>query len=132
MSTSLITWVPKVDETMIAFDPSLANTGWVLVRMGRAIDQGVIKTPPSDTGIRGNLERSETIYSEVAFLLKTYVPVYVACELPAVQGYRIDAALLSSQAIYLASAHTLNVVPRLINSQHVKKRITGNARASKG
>jgi crossover junction endodeoxyribonuclease RuvC len=42
-----------VDDLILGVDPGLANTGWALLRDGRAIvDWGTIRTPPGETAPR--------------------------------------------------------------------------------
>lgn len=135
MSTKLITKAPV--EAWLGFDPSLRNTGWIVILGGDVWDRGVFNTEPGEDlkGIADNIRRANEIGDAAHELIWKHMRrpsgLRLAAELPAVHGHRIDSALLSSQAIYSAGSHLIDEPMVFINSQHAKKRVAGDAKASK-
>ena len=106
----------------LGIDQSLGNAGWVVLEDEAAIASGVISTTHSDySGIVDSLYRCQQATAMFAELLMTLAPDAVACEYPAVRGYRTESSLLAASA--LVSAASLAGVKELtvVNAQRVRK-----------
>lgn len=121
------------DQRVLAFDQSLANTGYALIVGGRVIETGNLRTESSETGNESNFIRAIQVFAHVNQLTYRMAPDLIVHEAPPVGGGRIrnpEASLLSAFAIRL-SAHLDDVPVRMETPQAAKKRWTGNARAKK-
>jgi Holliday junction resolvasome RuvABC endonuclease subunit len=123
---------------ILAFDQSLANTGWVYITRGRVVDQGLIKTEERDDlrGIEADLVRSYDLGQPIGNLFARWSGEYTVLqpvlELPAVKGKgRITSSLLAAAAV-VQMAHRQGVKrPHFVNAQRAKKLVTGNVNATK-
>lgn len=119
-------------DTILAFDQSLANTGWALISGGKVTEVGNIKTEDEATGHEGNLNRSLKVFAAVNQLIWRTAPDRIVHELPPVGSrmVRPESSLLSALAIWLA-AYLDDLDVTMVGAQKAKKRWTGSARSSK-
>lgn len=108
--------------SLIAFDQTLANTGWALFCKGDLRATGMIITPVSDDGWRGNIRRGTYIEAEVDQLFFLWQPTFVVCEMPTTVGryQRPESSALAAQAISIAASRR-EVGFDLVSNNHMKK-----------
>jgi Holliday junction resolvasome RuvABC endonuclease subunit len=124
------------DGTILAFDQSLAATGWAHLqcRNGEIAvrEVGMLPTSPSDRGHEGSLRRAVLIHQQALALIAGVHPDRIAHEAPAVGGRmaRPEASLVAATAIRIAAS--MYAIPVFMyGAQKVKKRLTGNGNAQK-
>lgn len=132
-STRIVKQQP-VDAPVLAFDQSLANCGWVLLAAKPSlVAWGTIKTEPAG-GMIGNIERGTELAAQVrqVFAAYGYEIASVVLETPPILGIsrRGESSLLAAQVIHTEATRGGYSVS-FVGAQRVKKRLTGNARASK-
>jgi Holliday junction resolvasome RuvABC endonuclease subunit len=125
---------------LLAFDQSLARTGWALLDADaskqtlKVCEVGMLPTEPGDvTGFEDSFRRGVELYRSSAALIWQHEPDIIVHEMPAVRRERSrnqEAPFVSAMAIRCAAAATKAEVV-MVNAQHVKKRLTGNAKADK-
>ena len=119
---------------VMAFDPSLANWGWVLFHSdGTFIESGVIQIKPSDqdkslTKVQQDMQRAEALRQAVANLLKDKHPYVVVAETPiggrdsrAAFAYAVVASVLG----FVKAKYKNNMV--CYTPLRTKKQIKANA-----
>lgn len=119
---------------ILAFDQSLANTGWALIDGGLVTHVGNIKTEAEGKGPEDTFKRGLRVYMAVDELMRWYLTESdtVAHEMPAVarRAQRPEASYVAAMAIR-AAAHNSRIGVEMVNAQHAKKRWTGSAKADK-
>lgn len=122
----------RQDMTVLAFDPSLSNTAWVMLscRDGRvhAYDLGMIRPQTPLTGYWQTWEKAEQIRKELARPLRyaeKQVADAVVAEAPPVGGgiRRDDSSLVAGLQVYQAFCQLLPV--GTVASHHVCKVMCG-------
>lgn len=137
---------------VVAFDQSLAHTGWCWIVTSAAGVPEVAETGMIETVTNGNedyedsFQRGVTLFHRYLELLLRISPNLVAHEMPAIIGGRMAAsknakkgregnliactALRCAHSIY--EGQTGRLIPLdMLNNQHIKKVLTGDARAEK-
>jgi Holliday junction resolvasome RuvABC endonuclease subunit len=121
----------------IAFDQSLASTGYVLFTFDGSLqveDMGMIKTSSTFSGWTDNFYRAQWIYTEVVNLFGQHKLDLVLHEMPPIGGSpflrRPDASIVAATAIQCAASH-VGLEVKMVSAQVVKKYLTGNYRAEK-
>lgn len=111
---------------ILAFDQTLANTGWALLIDGVPQRTGMIITPANDEGWRGNIKRGTRIEAEVDTLLFEMLPAFVVAEMPVTKGKfaRPESSALAAQAVSIAASRR-DIPFDLMSNQHMKKVIVG-------
>jgi Holliday junction resolvasome RuvABC endonuclease subunit len=134
---------------VIAFDPSLASTGWAWLRVAQdqimVLGKGTIRSVTSKTGYEGTYERAHCIASALPGILMT-IPfsiddqpsrVYIAWEAPAVGGgHRTESSLIVGYLVWEAARQRPwgivnhgGAVP--VQANHVSKVLTDNPKHDK-
>lgn len=129
---------------VLAWDQSLAATGWVLLRSTpvacRVSAAGTIKTGREGKGHADDLRRGVEQFTAMLAVVTTYAEpssegFEVVHESPPIGG-RVKglgtASLLSALALRVACQQAGVRSPTMLNSQAAKKAITGNGNADKG
>lgn len=125
--------------SMIAFDQSIRNTGWVhLISDGAGAVKlkslGTLRTKPKEQkGWESTLADANELYGLLRVLFWNLFPTEehgIAFESPAAYGLRTESSALSAFAIKIL-AHEEGVVPSMIGAQTMKKFMTGNGNAKK-
>lgn len=125
---------------MLAFDQSLASTGWASV-VSDAVAQtltveqvGMTPTSPGDvTGFEDSFQRGVVLYHEMSSIMWQYQPDLVIHEMPVArvqQTRNREAPFVSAMAVRCAAELAKRPV-RMVSAQKVKKRLTGSAKADK-
>jgi Holliday junction resolvasome RuvABC endonuclease subunit len=134
---------------VLAFDASMRNTGWALVRFTRtthrpmALLSGTIRTGREDgsnDSILGSLERGDIIYEAVCTVFEAIEPyslddLIVVHELPAMQGKvkavrKSEGGTISAMAMRAAGlAHGYK--SEAIHGTTMKRLVAGNGLATK-
>ena len=125
-------------HTVMAFDQSLANTGWAFIiptgTQPMVGCTGMITTPAVGTSIEGMLERSCDIHAEIYTLLQTFAAAHedliVVHEQPIMGPGGHEAALMAAEAVRIAGA-MLELPVRMVHAQLAKTHMTQKANASK-
>lgn len=119
-------------DTILAFDQSLANTGWALISGGKVTETGNIKTVKEDKGHEDNLKRALIVFNRVNSLIFKTVPDRIVHETPPVGSrmVRPESSLITALSIRVA-AQLEDVPVTMVGAQKAKKRWTGSARAEK-
>jgi Holliday junction resolvasome RuvABC endonuclease subunit len=132
----------KVIQNIVAFDPSLTDTGWVWVLEGRPTASGNIRTEKQGKGgFEDTFRRVEEIYEASRTVLRMIMALrqrsILAHEMPAVQkgqmSFRTDASLVASIVIRRA-AFDLGFKPSevvQVQAQSAKLSLTGKRNATK-
>jgi Holliday junction resolvasome RuvABC endonuclease subunit len=129
---------------VVGFDQSLANTGWVVLRTQEYSATmefaGMITTKPGDKpGFEDTFGRATSAFFEMREVItsaKQHGEVLVVHEMPSVgppmkrQSRNQEAGPSAAMAVRCAAA-SVGVKLVMLNAQHVKKVITGSARAEK-
>jgi Holliday junction resolvasome RuvABC endonuclease subunit len=121
---------------LLAFDQSLANTGWALMEIEgtKAVirQTGMIKTVKEAKGHEDNLTRATEIFVAAKSLMGDLRPDNVSHETPPVGGgmKRPEASLLASNSIRNA-AEVYRIPITMVSAQRAKHRLTGNHNAEK-
>lgn len=130
---------------MVAFDQSLSNTGFLIVKFsvdGAHVvsETGMIRTetPASLRGHAANLSRSTAVFRQVVELLEGECPDMVLVETPPVgpKMSRPESSLLAADAVFHAvesvnREHHTQIGYGLGAAQRAKKFLTGKANADK-
>lgn len=132
----LVTFTGRI----LAFDQSLARTGWALADANaqtqalKVCEVGMLPTEPGDvTGFEDSFSRGVELYRNSSALIQQHEPSIVVHEMPAVRRERSrnqEAPFVSAMAVRCAASLTRTDIA-MVNAQHVKKRLTGNAKADK-
>lgn len=129
-------FAPAYPGPVLAFDQALANTGWAFLipSYPHVIDRGVLHSTPGERqGMEDNLSRAVELEEQIDALMLPYSEaggLLVAHEAPAVMGYRVESSLLVALAVRIvARRQGCRVV--MVQAQHAKARMTGNANATK-
>lgn len=133
---------PDPDTLVLAFDQSLASTGWALIQPTHPflVEAGMIRTKPPVPGYEGDFQRGVEIQHAASrlifdFLIDALDPgmkLIVAHEMPPVgivEGLG-RASLLSGMAIRCAAAMADTPVV-MVGAQRAKHRLTGDRDATK-
>lgn len=126
---------------ILAFDQSLANTGYAVLTCfgpGQAVHfnaTGMLRSGDDLKGHEKTLTRASELFEEVRDLLQTYQPNGVVFETPPTSAgpgrmNRPESSLLAAQSIRIASGLAHKPVTMLAR-QKVYKRFTGAANADK-
>lgn len=118
---------------ILAFDQSLANTGFALVFGKKVILTGNLKSKESLSGHEASLDRAVILYDEVHSLLERHKPDLVVYETPPVGGGRMirpESSLMAATVLRVASAK-LSLPTKMVGAQTAKKRLVGNGNAKK-
>jgi Holliday junction resolvasome RuvABC endonuclease subunit len=125
---------------ILAFDQSLARTGWALLTADvstqalKVSEVGMLPTEPGDTtGFEDSFTRGVALYASCSLLIEKHAPSIVVHEMPAVRRERSrnqEAPFVSAMSVRCAASKT-NTGVVMLNAQQVKKRLTGNAKADK-
>lgn len=125
---------PRFPGRILAFDQSLANTGWALIeRTGGVSATGNLKTDPTESkGHEDTLQRGSILYGRYRSLIESLGPDLVVHEMPPVGGrmMRPESSLVSANALRNACLG-LSVPVEMYGAQKAKKRWTGNGNAKK-
>lgn len=126
-------------QSVLAFDESLARTGWAHVeswaRSAPVVFRvGMIETSPdSKASFADSLARAGAIRREARSVIELHEPTLVVYEMPAArqrQTRKREAAALTAAAVAWAAEDCGRPV-RMLSAQKVKRRLTGNAEATK-
>ncbi|MFF7198225.1 hypothetical protein ACFZAM_31515 [Streptomyces sp. NPDC008079] len=119
--------------TVLAFDQTLANTGWALLQhLGedgiRLLDAGMIRPPVNGlTSHEDSYARAKFIGDCALRVIDAYFlpagPREVVYERPSMEGRRTESALLAGLEIYRAS----NATATAVSNRHAKAVIVGRA-----
>ena len=138
-----VVWEPA---WVLAFDASMANTGWALVRFSpssyipRISLTGTIRTGRDDgsnDSIKGSLERGDLIYREACTVFEAIHidDLFVVHELPAMQTMvkqvrKAEGGPISAMAVRAAAlAHGYE--PLTVHGTTMKRLVTGDGKATK-
>lgn len=122
------------ERMLLAFDQSLANTGWALIEGVTIHKTGNIKTAPSAKGHEGNLSRAWEVKVAVDELLEYLEPDFVVHELPPmpVPGMRRpESSLLAAAAVQFAARGAGVPMLPMVSAQAAKMRWAGDSNADK-
>lgn len=126
----------RPNQWVLAFDQSLASTGWAVVSTdgdGNPYVEktGMILTSQTEVGgYEDTFARVATIETEMMLVVTEFAAGSVVHEMPATFGKRTDASLAS--ALTLRSVCRRASVPCVgYQAQRVKKAVTGKANATK-
>ena len=119
------------DLRVLAFDPSLAKTGWALVtaEYPYVLETGVLETKPLD-GEEGNLRRGVSIFEQALAIMERHPDAMVAHEAPPAGSsglFRTDATKSAGLAIRIA-AHQQGRTVYMTSDTHGKKRMCGRSK----
>lgn len=119
---------------VLAFDQSLAHTGWAIVDAQGVVAVTGMLTTPSAGGPIGNVERAVEIAAQVEDLLAERASEYQAIVMetpPAGYGMkRPESSLLAAAAIHTA-ADRRGLMVEYVGAQRAKRVMTGKPNASK-
>lgn len=128
---------PIFEGRMLAFDQSIAGTGWMLVlcQGGEFLPRsaGMIPTKPMSTSHEDTLMRGDIIFETARTLMGDFLPTLVVHEYPPKGGgkmMRPESSLTAAMAIRCAAVDQ-RIPVRIISGQRAKKRLTGNGNAEK-
>lgn len=144
-------WIPDVDPfkstvgklRVLSFDQTLANTGYAVVDFidetrFEIVSTGMVQTPASDKGHRGNLFRSAQLSEEFRNLFHEIKPHAVALELPPImnaytRNNRPESSLMAATVIMtvVERYQRKRIGLQILQAQKVKKRWTGLPKADK-
>jgi Holliday junction resolvasome RuvABC endonuclease subunit len=124
--------------TVMAFDGSLGNTGWVrLLHLAGdvlIIQKGTIRPKTELDGYLGTWERAAQLRMELEALGHLAIGCsYIAVEAPMVAGgHRTESSLVAGLQVWQWAAHRAGIARRLdVGATHVSKVLLGSARVSK-
>jgi hypothetical protein len=133
---------PRFVGSILAFDQTLSNTGFVILE-ARLVIRHVGMISPADTGEKGHLDnllKAQAIFAkamEIVAMAKQHAPnLRIVHETPPITGKgarmsRPESSLLAAHSIRLA-AHLQGVHDiHMIGAQAVKSRFTGDRNADK-
>jgi Holliday junction resolvasome RuvABC endonuclease subunit len=124
------------DNFVLAFDQSMASTGWVYLDSddegnAHVLGTGMIITTPTGLGsFEDTYSRMIEIEGEMQHVINALRPSRIVHEMPAVFGKRTEASLLASVVLRLV-AHRSDYDISMIGAQRMKKIIAGKPNASK-
>lgn len=120
--------------TVLAFDPSLSNTGWSVIRhrTGHAPETlacGVVHTTSDLSSHEKTFARAVQLRERLLPITTEWLPRvnHVACERPAVAGHRIESALVAALMVYELCGDRV----RLVSRQHVLRLLCGPGKHAK-
>lgn len=127
-----------VNTSVLAFDPTLSNCGWVTIEIYEQafsgglrfmpIERGTIRPSSASSGFTGTWEKAKTLNDELAKLIfhKSLFASAVICETPWVGsgGHRTESALIAGTLVYLYSGELF----RPVSAQHAYAVLCGGRR----
>lgn len=119
------------NRTVLAFDASLSNVGWVLLWIvhGQVLvmAKGTIKPKTRLTGFLESWDKAEILLGELKDLAYHFASAeYIAVEAPSVGGgHRTESSLIAGLMVWLNS---LSFKRRAVVATHVSAVMLGNAR----
>lgn len=120
--------------TVMAFDGSLGNTGWLLASAGPGItvyEKGTIRPQTVLDGYLGTWERAAQLRAELEMIGHLAIGAsYIAVEAPMVAGgHRTESSLVAGLQVWQWAAHRAGVARRMdVGATHVSSVLLGNAR----
>jgi len=127
------------DQRVLAFDQSVANTGWALVAVvggvPRVLRTGMVVTEPSgEAQMLDMLRRAMITYANVRSVILANEPQLIVHEIPlGGRGASLKGAsssLLASLAVRIAASEE-HIETEMVSGNRVKAHITGSGKASK-
>ena len=126
-----------MEGNWLAFDQSLGNTGWALVKttrhLVRVVDCGMYRSPEGRTpGPQGTLEAVKPMIKEFGRILGFYQADTILYELPAVAGKRTESSLVAAACLQAAHMHHAVTTPLVVMPrQRAANKLVGNKDATK-
>ena len=124
--------------TIVAFDQSLANTGYIVAEVTKnqlsVVASGVIGTVNSGgrKSWTDTLYRARELIKPIRAVIAEYQPVMILHEMPPISNsrsmHRPDSSILSALAIWVAAG---DLPIRMVDARTVKRHLTGRAGATK-
>jgi Holliday junction resolvasome RuvABC endonuclease subunit len=134
------TVVIPFEGIVIAFDQSIAHTGYVVVDLNAmsgisvvAMDQ-IVTVSDGRTGWDDNFARSVTLWRQTCAVLRQYSPMVVIHEMPPVgngPGIRRPESSIVAAGVIQVAAAAIEVPVRMVSAQKAKHHLTGVKNASK-
>ncbi len=128
------------ESTIVSFDQSIANTGYVVLRPDdidgiEIITMGVFNTTASPDMMQweNTLHRSTQLFAFVVDLLREHNPTLVLHETPPVGHSRMfntESSIVTATVVRNVAA-TLAMPVQMVSANRVKKHLTGNRNAKK-
>jgi|HubBroStandDraft_6_1064221.scaffolds.fasta_scaffold717569_1 Holliday junction resolvasome RuvABC endonuclease subunit len=129
------------EGTIMSFDQSLANTGYVVLDYCLAVGVSVLEmnvihtyTVNDNTSWTDTLQRPTQLVPPISALIGKYHPRIILHEMPPVgKGpfvHRSDSSIVTAAAIWIL-ADMAEIPVQMVAANRMKKHITGNAKASK-
>lgn len=126
--------VIPVGQQIIAFDQTLAHTGWVVLTSHIVLAAGVIVPPPVEVkGPPLSIDRGVVLHREMKALIGRWKPVRVVCEMPPVMGHKMhrpESSLMAALSAAVA-ADEMCLPLTLVPAQKAKVRFGGDKDAKK-
>lgn len=120
---------------VLAFDPSLSATGWVMLRVSRlvperrritVVSKGTLRVRVAANGYLGTYEKASRMKAQVEETLWREIdwryPAVIAWEAPAVRGHRLESSLIAGYLVYQAS-HGAGLA---VSANHASWQLTGD------
>lgn len=129
------------EGTILTFDQSLANTGYVVLDYCLAVGISILEmdvihtyTVNNNTSWTDTLQRGTQLAPHVSSLIIKYHPRLILHEMPPVAKgpfiHRSDSSIVTAEAIWVV-ADMAEIPVVMVSAQKAKKHLTGNAKASK-
>lgn len=125
---------PKLWQFTLAVDQSVRDTGWAWMFGSTVHETGNIRvqTFENKKGQEDLLQKADLIFEKFLEMLDDMKPALVAHELPPAGGRLRSPESSLAAAVALRNAAWVKKIPVVMyQSQKVKKRVTGNGRATK-
>jgi Holliday junction resolvasome RuvABC endonuclease subunit len=131
---------PVLTGRVLAVDQTLNSAGWAMLDSRAGIvhvrEVGVVAGMSDQTGHAQTLEQGAGIFEEFRRLIERVRPDYIVHEYPPVvrpglKMQRPESSLVAANSLRNAALLTGTTVLPMVNAQQVKRRFTGNTKATK-
>lgn len=120
---------------VLAWDPSLANTAWVVLDVGperiQVTAHGVIKATVPAVGFAGTFAIVPGLWQGIRKVLYRYPEGRSVIEMPVVRGERTDSSLVAGVLIQAARAEMCIPAAKMVARDHAASVLAGDRHASK-